>query len=61
MFTLKSVKWQLAQKLDYIHLNPLAEHWNLVDDPCDYEFSSASFYERNETHFGFLKHIGNEF
>ena len=34
----KEVAWQ---KLDYIHNNPLAEHWNLVDDPCGYKYSSA--------------------
>ena len=46
------------QKLDYIHLNPLAEHWNLVNDPCDYEFSSAGFYEKGDTRYEFLKHLG---
>ena len=29
------------QKLNYIHANPLAEHWQLVTDPCDYKYSSA--------------------
>ena len=23
----------MLQKLNYIHLNPLAAHWNLVNDP----------------------------
>ena len=35
----------LEQKLDYIHLNPLQEHWSLVKQAEDYEFSSARFYE----------------
>lgn len=49
------------QKLDYIHLNPLGELWNLVNDPCDYVFSSASFYEKGGDKYSFLKHLGNEF
>lgn len=32
-------------KLDYIHLNPLQEHWNLVELPHEYKYSSAAFYE----------------
>lgn len=38
-------KWVLERKLDYIHTNPLQEQWNLVVNPEDYEYSSASFYE----------------
>ncbi len=49
------------QKLNYIHLNPLNEKWNLVTDPSDYEFSSASYYENGSTHFSFLKHLGEQF
>ncbi|MEP0365783.1 MAG: transposase [Cyclobacteriaceae bacterium] len=49
------------QKLDYIHLNPMGHKWNLVTDPSDYEFSSASFYEKGNTPFSFLKHLGEEF
>jgi putative transposase len=47
----------LNVKLDYIHANPLQEHWNLVTKPEDYAFSSARFYESGEksncevTHF----------
>ena len=32
-------------KLDYIHFNPLQEHWRLAARPEDYEFSSAKYYE----------------
>lgn len=46
------------QKLDYLHLNPLAKGWKLVNDPCDYNYSSASFYEKEDDRFKFLKHIG---
>lgn len=49
------------QKLDYIHSNPLADHWNLVARPEEYVFSSASFYESSQDRFGFLKDIRNEF
>lgn len=31
------------EKLDYIHNNPLAEHWQLAKDPCEYKYSSARY------------------
>jgi REP element-mobilizing transposase RayT len=49
------------QKLKYIHYNPLAEHWQLVKDPCDYKYSSAKYYELNEKKFPFLKDLYDEF
>ena len=49
------------QKLDYIHENPLAEHWNLVNDPCDYKYSSAKYYESGQKDFDFLKDLLAEF
>jgi putative transposase len=49
------------QKLEYIHKNPLAEHWKLVTDPCDYKYSSAMYYERDEKNFPFLKDLREEF
>jgi REP element-mobilizing transposase RayT len=45
------------QKLKYIHNNPLAEHWQLVKDPCDYKYSSARYYESGEKNFSFLKDL----
>jgi hypothetical protein len=45
------------QKLEYIHDNPLADHWNLAKDPCEYKYSSARYYEMNERVFGFLKDL----
>ena len=33
------------QKLEYIHANPVAGKWNLVDDFVDYPHSSAAYYE----------------
>jgi len=51
----------MQQKLNYIHLNPLASHWQLANDPCEYYWSSAKYYERNEKTFNFLKDIREEF
>ena len=48
------------QKLKYMHNNPLAEHWQLVTNPCDYKYSSAKYYERNEKNFTFLKDLWEE-
>ena len=49
------------QKLNYIHRNPLAEHWQLAKDPCEYKYSSARYYELNEKNFAFLKDLREEF
>jgi len=46
----------LEQKLDYIHLNPLQKHWNLVGDPNDYLYSSCAFYEQNDNFYSWLTH-----
>jgi putative transposase len=37
-----------------MHNNPLQDHWKLVKNPVDYEFSSAWFYETGEKNFDFL-------
>jgi hypothetical protein len=34
----------ILQKLSYIHNNPCAGKWKLVDSPIDYLHSSAAFY-----------------
>jgi len=46
----------LEQKLDYLHHNPVAKKWSLVEDFVDYRYSSASFYFREEGKFGLLTH-----
>ncbi|MBY0424974.1 MAG: transposase [Cytophagales bacterium] len=51
----------LEQKLEYIHLNPLNEKWNLAKRPEDYPWSSASFYETGLDEFGFLTHYKERF
>lgn len=38
----------INQKLDYIHQNPCAKKWNLVDEYVNYQHSSAKFYETDE-------------
>jgi putative transposase len=48
------------QKLNYIHNNPLAEHWQLVTDPCDYKYSSAIYYEKCVVNYPFLKDLREE-
>ena len=45
----------IAQKLNYIHNNPLQEKWSLVKDPCDYLYSSARFFERGINEYSFLE------
>ena len=47
----------LLQKLEYLHLNPLQEKWNLVTDPEEYFWSSAKFYNTSVDDFGFLTHF----
>jgi putative transposase len=44
------------QKLEYIHNNPIAEKSSLVNEPFQYKYSSAKFYETETDEFGFLKH-----
>ncbi len=44
------------QKLDYIHLNPLQEKWQLVETPEDYYYSSAKYYIQNIDEWGFITH-----
>ena len=44
------------QKLEYIHWNPVKA--GLCELPEEYEYSSASFYEKGITRFGFLSHYG---
>ena len=36
----------LRQKLEYIHNNPVDKEWSLASNRADYNYSSASFYDR---------------
>ncbi|MCB0538192.1 MAG: hypothetical protein KDE33_11785 [Bacteroidetes bacterium] len=44
------------QKMDYIHNNPLQEHWKLANEPKLYQYSSALFYEENIQRELIVKH-----
>lgn len=35
----------LKQKMEYIHQNPIAKEWKLVEDRADYPYSSAGYYD----------------
>ena len=41
------ILYNIQQKLDYIHLNPVSKKWKLTNDFREYEHSSAKFYELN--------------
>jgi putative transposase len=38
----------LTQKIEYIHQNPVAKDWNLVQKRADYKYSSACFYDEDK-------------
>ncbi len=52
---------KVEQKINYIHLNPLQEHWNLVKYPEEYNWSSARFYENGVDEYGILTHYMDRF
>ncbi len=49
------------QKLNYIRNNPIAEHWQLVNDSCMYVYSNCKYYETGENNYTFIKDLSNEF
>ncbi len=51
----------MEQKLEYIHNNPLQEHWNLATSPEKYKWSSAEFYETGVDEFNFITHYKEDF
>ena len=53
--------YKMEQKLNYTHMNPLQERWNLVERPEDYKWSSARFYHDGVDDFGFLTHYKDRF
>ncbi|MBC7485145.1 MAG: transposase [Cytophagaceae bacterium] len=46
----------LEEKLDYIHTNPLQEHWCLAKRPEEYSYSSAFYYLKDTTHDAIVSH-----
>jgi hypothetical protein len=62
-FDAKSIdnKKIFLQKLNYTHLNPVRGNSKLIDDWREYEHSSASFYELQQTkHFVPVHHMDLE-
>ncbi len=49
------------QKLNYIHNNPIQEHWSLANRPEDYKYSSAKYYETGKKDWPFLIHYKDRF
>jgi REP element-mobilizing transposase RayT len=47
----------IYQKLNYMHHNPVSKRWQLVNDFADYEYSSASFYEKGIRRYERIMHI----
>jgi REP element-mobilizing transposase RayT len=54
-------KSKCSQKLNYIHKNPLQDHWNLATREEQYPWSSAGFYLTGKDDFGFLTHYTERF
>jgi putative transposase len=50
-----------ATKLEYMHNNPMQEHWQLAKRAEDYPYSSAAFYEHGIENVVRLKHISECF
>lgn len=50
-----------SQKLNYMHFNPLQQHWQLAGLPEEYRYSSAAFYETGKDEFGLLTHYMDRF
>lgn len=49
------------QKLDYLHNNPIVEKWSLANEPADYQFSTAKYYENGIMNYPFIKNLMDEF
>jgi len=49
----------IFQKLHYMHHNPVSKRWQLVNDFAEYEYSSASFYEKGIKKYEKLIHIND--
>lgn len=47
----------VAQKIDYIHRNPIQPKWQLAVVPEAYSWSSAGFYLRADMNWDFLTHF----
>jgi len=46
---------------DYINNDPMAEHWQLVTNPCYYKYSTCNYYNMGEITYTFIKDLRDEF
>jgi hypothetical protein len=49
----------ILEKIKYIHHNPVSKRWQLINDFADYEYSSASFYEKGIKKYEKLVHVND--
>ena len=49
----------ILEKIKYIHHNPVSKRWQLVTDFTEYEYSSASFYEKGIKKYERLVHVND--
>lgn len=49
----------ILEKIKYIHHNPVSKRWQLVTDFTEYEYSSASFYEKGIKKYKRLVHVND--
>ena len=49
----------ILEKIRYIHRNPVSKRWQLVTDFTEYDYSSASFYEKGIKKYKGLVHVND--
>lgn len=49
----------ILEKIKYIHHDPVSKRWQLVSDFTEYEYSSASFYEKGVKKYKRLVHVND--
>ena len=49
----------ILEKIKYIHHNPVSKRWQLVNEFTEYEYSSASFYEKGIKKYAKLVHVND--
>ena len=52
---------KFEQKLEYTHLNPLQERWNICSRPENYQWSSAEYYETGRNKNNIISHYMDRF
>ena len=49
----------ILEKIKYIHHDPVSKRWQWVNDFTEYEYSSASFYEKGIKKYEKLVHVND--